>query len=1237
MTDVMKKAFTWSVVSMTILWSVGFSAFVPLIAQAAECPALEAGDLMKAQTGSAVYILNSDLEASYFPNREVYGTWRADFSGLTVLSADCFENYPPAEHGVTVLPGTYLVTRVETPRVYVVLPGNVAQPIGNAEVAEALYGANWASRVRDVFTFNWRDYNVSADVLDEAVPHEGMFVKTADSSDVYRVVDGAYAMVDGDLGPWTQFVNTVSSAVFNTLEISGDTITPAEIVEDPTQGATSSDSSGDNGDDTPVVGPTGAVTFSLSASTPDTETVPGGSLGVPYLRFNVKAGNSAAQVNTITVRLGGVGDRTDFDKVYLYNGNTRVDTGRTLNTDDEVTFNVNMTIDAGDTESLEVRADHNTVAGTATAGNENYFQIRNVDAVDANGSVSGSFPIRGNVLVMGSQDVGTVTVTAAGSNATAEIGEDDVLIGQFDVAASSADDVQVAMMRLQNKGSADTSALSNIHLLVNGSEVAEGVLAGDDYIDFEFEDLLTIESGDTEGFKVYADVGIADTSDTFQLILDEVNDFEIYSDDFDGFRAGVTNTSLDSSGTGGSTAAITITLEGGAINVDWDGTSEDVRIDQNNVVFGTFTMQATAEDLDIDQMNFDLTKNANGDKCLEDLRLRDKNGRGSYSLTAVTACTTSATASEYKVEDLILSQGVTYEWELIADIASDADADDQYTWTWAASEVTGEGVSSDNTITSDDFSSASLTSPSLTVAASTLTVRSSALTDDTVVNGTDDVLFFKGEFEASSVSDVTLTSLTVQDQNTTAWDNLIDQLSLYIGNDVDPSVDSPIDVDTTVDSEEAIFNDIDYVIPAGSSNRVKFWIYGDITDGSTTGTVDVKIVDGDADDEDDEDVTLVNSSGTAITSSNVTTDRDITVAGTGSLTVVVDTDLAALENDQYVLAGTDRALVGMLELQATNEDVQLRDLVLNVSSTGSTTSSIETTFDSFSIYDSAALTNALATVDATKGDVTFEDVNYTVQDGKTQYLYIGAEVNPVSNEGSGTALPDTFVKFRGEDTGTTARGVSSKGDLAASDVTVTEGTFTNETRVIGVAISASTSFADGVLTGGQKTFFTFQVTADANGNETTSTGDVLSAHITQMNLQLSTDVGTASSENVSGIQLCRRDVSRCISLNTVGTLSDTTTTVSLQTGSDGYVDVTDFTTASDEYIDSGETVTFELKATFSNVTDKFAQGSVQNLDSSGIVWGYDTDDDGTDEYSHTDLRLQPRPSDYPDVIGGALN
>lgn len=1225
MTNVLKKAFTWSVVAVTLLWSVGFAAFAPMIAQAAECPELEAGDLWKTASKTAVYMQNEDGEALAFPNEKTFLSWGLDFGDVVTLSNSCAEDLELAGF-VPYAPGT-LVYRDGFGTVYVVGINGAVTPFADYAALDAVFGANAVAKSRMVSDSHWlAAYDNTGDELDGTMLPDGLFVKTSASSDVYFVLDGMLYDVEGTVpAPW--MVVTVSADLLDSVEMADESMTASEIaamaVDEVLMGSGSTD---DGEDDTTPAG--GDLEVSVAGSTPDSATVPAGALAVPYLTFVVEAGSADVAIEQVTVRRGGIGDDDGFEKVYIYNNGVRVDNGRSLNNDGEATFNVNMEIGKGDSETFEVRADLAT--STSFSGDENYFEIIEVNT--DGGDVEG-LPVRGNKMVHGSRSIGSVTVDGTGSDSTVEIGQDDVLVAQFSIEADG-DDMNVASVRLQNGGSAETDVLSNIVMKVGGTTLATGSI-DDEYVQFNFEDMYSIEDGESKTFKVYADISITDSGDDFVFFVDEESDVVAYSEDYEDYQALVTITDYSAEAD-----SFSVTVEGGDVNVDFDGEDMDVRVDQNDAVFGVFTITPMSEDLDIDEMRFTLVKNASGSECLDDIRIRDKNGRGTYSLDAVAAeCSTSNNNIVYAAEDLTLTQGVTYEFEVVADVSSETTAEgDTYTFSWSASGVTGEGVESDNAITSDDFSSGALTGPTVTVEGSSLVVRSLALSDDTVVNGTDNVLLFRGTMQAGDVSDVVITSMTVGSSTTNSaeWDEIFDSLKLFIkkGGSINPTTDVAVDVDNSPDADGAMFEGFNVTVKAGSAEKVTFEIYGDVTDGNETGDVDVQIEEIEGTDADDEDVDAENSSGTAISSSPVVGSRTLTVSGTGTLTAVVDTDYTGIKNDKYVLAGTDSVLVGRVKLQADNEDVMLEDLVL-VSTSSASTQVVEETFSTVGLYSSPDLSagSLLVEEDMTEGDITFTGVDYTVKNGATQYIYIGVKVNSIGTSDDGTATASTTVEFRAKDAGTTAQGVSSNDDI---NPTVSEGTWTNEVTVVGTKVEVSSTFADGNLSGGTQNIFSFKVKAMAGGNTDTD-GEVLTSVLSQVKLQLSTDVGTASSSNVTGLKLCRVGSSEsCLDLETADTLSDSTTTVALQTSGDSsVVNMTDLS-GDDEYVDDGETVEYVVKATVSNVTDRYLQVTIVDLDDAGLVWGYDVDNGGVD-FTHSDLRADSRTSDYPDLVAGTLD
>ena len=1257
MSDVLrfsKKLFTLSVVAMTIAWAVGLNLLIPAGVSAATVAVadVEAGDLIKLADQTSVYYVNEDMQRMYFAFGWLYKTWFSNYDAIQTLTAgtDLDEHFPPASRGaVSPRPGSCETMKSPaSPAVYMVSYGGVRHKIASEEAAVALCGAEWAKHVHDLPDFVISLFPIGGEV-DGMSPVPGQLIRSESDGPVYVVGEDskAYALDGSVPAAWAGEVRLVSQAQWDALVGMGEgTKTVASLTADVAQlGSTPNDNNNnDNNDNNSTSTSTGDLKVSLAGNTAEADVVPGGAQNVEYLSVVLQAMSGDVDVDSLTFHRGGVGSNDDFNKIYLYHDGSRLENGRTLNNDDEVTFNVNLHINSGDSETLVVKADMDTLSANATNGDQNRFELVSKDAIEASGAdVSGSFPIRGNLLVVGSQDTGTVTVDAGGTDTTVKIGQDDVKVGEFDVTASTTD-INVTSITLQQKGSINMSSLANIVLKRSGVLIATGEVVGDDRVKFDFETSNKILDGDQATYRVYADVGITDLSDTIQFILDESSDLSAWSSDNSGFEVGVTNNLT----TG---AAMELTVEGGKINVDFEGNSADVRQDQNDASFGTFTIMSTAEDIDINTLDLSIHKVANT-LVLEDMKLRDKNGHGTFSLTSPTAIGVAATSSTVRLEDITLVKGVKYEFEVLGDVPNTATSNYSYYFAWGAGSVDASGVSSDNTIAADDFSSAALTGPTIDVNTSSLVVRSSALSDDTVVNGTKNVLLYRGTLEAGSTSDVNITSMTFGTSSlSNAWSNRLDGVKLFVvglNDTVDPVVTAPASTDNTVTSNEAIFDGMDVTVKKGSANRMKLEVYGDITDGSTTGDVALELTAVDANDEDDQDVAAENSSGVLISVTALASDRAITIAGTGTLTIVMDTDYTTLKNDRYALAGTAKYLAGRMKLVADREDVSINDLSIRfvTNSAASTFSDLDLNIDTISLYSDPSMADnkLLGTADFS-ASTTIQDLGYTVSNGQTAYLYIGLKLNSVGTEADGTAVVSSSFKIKADATGVDVKGASSNDDIVP---TVTASTLTNDVTIAPVKITdVSSDFAGGSLVGGNQTVGSFKVTADA-GRNTDSSGDVLSAHLLTLGLQLSTDVGASAASNTSALQLCRVDSGNCISLMTTSTggagasriLSATNTTVTLIDATSGTstINMSLFADNNDEYVDSGETAEFTVKATMANTVDHFVQVKVVSLNSSGMSYGVDTTGDGTDDYFFYDIRKDaPRGTDYPSLTSKALN
>src|SRR3989344_6823388 len=185
MSDVLKfgkKVFTSSVVGATMLWSVGVSALLPAVANAAVCPALASGDMVKVSGKAAIYSVDKMNKILYFPSGDEFKSWSGlsatapnQYAGYVTITQECFDSLAvPSAYpgGVNYRAGSYVVKRPSSDQLYVVLPGNSLAKISVTD-AKALYGATYkVMTVADAF---WPHYvNRGADVA--GTVHEGMLV-----------------------------------------------------------------------------------------------------------------------------------------------------------------------------------------------------------------------------------------------------------------------------------------------------------------------------------------------------------------------------------------------------------------------------------------------------------------------------------------------------------------------------------------------------------------------------------------------------------------------------------------------------------------------------------------------------------------------------------------------------------------------------------------------------------------------------------------------------------------------------------------------------------------------------------------------------------------------------------------------------------------------------------------------------------------------------------------------------
>ena len=586
-----KRAFAILLAITTVLWSVGMSMMAaPLTADA---QSLSTGDIVTGETLSTVYYYASDGQRYAFPNSDTYFSWHSDFSGVQEIS-DSELAAIPLGGNIVNRPGSHWIKIQSDPKTYAVTPQGQIRWIESESVAEGLQGSDWNQFIMDVPDVFFTDYTVGPSLTDASDAYNGALVD--DGGDTYLIWDGEKRLVTSAGFSANRFQTRFvldGSGIDLAGMTSGSDITgemPA-LTDDAQLGG----------------GVTGGLEASLASDTPASATVPGGADSVAFTKVKLMASSGSADIDSLVMKLGGVGDDSNIDDAYLYDGNMRLTDGRSINSQTrEVTFSaLDLSLDAGEAAYLTVRAD--TTGGLSNGGDTANFGIMSESDITASASVSGNFPIVGNTMTFSNQDAGTIMIDKTGSISDPTLGEKEAEIGKFTLETDD-EDGHLHRITLNIDDAADHS---NFKLHHGSDMLAEGVSDGDDLVTFELTNPLFLEEGDTENFDVTADIG-GDSGEDLSVAVEEPSDIVAIGDDF-GFNMGVNIDDYDDTSCSMSTQDCSYSMvEGGDLTFAFNGPStQDIQVDGDDQVFMDFTV-TTGNYVELEELQVQLDCVASG-------------------------------------------------------------------------------------------------------------------------------------------------------------------------------------------------------------------------------------------------------------------------------------------------------------------------------------------------------------------------------------------------------------------------------------------------------------------------------------------------------------------------------------------------------------------------------------------------------------------------------------------------
>ncbi len=680
---------------------------------------------------------------------------------------------------------------------------------------------------------------------------------------------------------------------------------------------------------------TGNLTVALAPDNPAGVTLPYKATRVTMLKFVI---SGSGVVNSIAVQRYGAGAATDFDNVYLYDGGVRLTTGRSINsTTHMATFTgLNIAVNGSKTLSLVVDFDD---AGSGS-GNVNGFRINSASDIVANTTVGGNFPITGNLFSTVSQSVGSITIEKTGSLTNPKIGQTGAKIAEFKMTGGSSEDLTVHGITLFQTGNISRTNLSNFVLKQGGATIASApAMDSTDHINFTFTTPITLLKGQVKTFELYADIGPSSRiNDTIKIYLEESADLYATGNTY-GVGVMVTN-NYDGSTTGSKFSQVSV--EGGQITMSFQGPStvdyavqnQDVELirfniaSQNNIEIRSFKVTFTAIGTSVGLGTGSATK-------YTDVKLVDTSNNqvvaGPKDLT--TTATSVATETLIFTDIWNVNANQTRTIKVTADIANYTPASDERIKVTLGDGSNNGPLSAANAVKNLDnnlFITSGIV-PSGDIAGNTHNVKSGSLTvslagtptDQTHINGAQDIAVTGINFQAGTGKDVKVTSIkiTAAGANSCATEtDCVLVVKLYDGSNQIGDTKSL----NSASDPSAIFSNLNLDIAKGTTKTivVKTSLNTLSTVASNT-SLHFDVVSS-------TDVTAQDSDGNTISVSGSVTGPTQTITGSGTLTAALAPDEIDVTDAHNIIAGKSDVTLAKIRFTAANEQLRLTKIRIKI-------------------------------------------------------------------------------------------------------------------------------------------------------------------------------------------------------------------------------------------------------------------------------------------------------------------
>ena len=745
------------------------------------------------------------------------------------------------------------------------------------------------------------------------------------------IVNGTSATTFSPNGNVTR--GEVAKILSNAIKVSDgqDICEPSDEDEDNTDEDNTDE---DNTDEDDVVTYDGTLEVSLSADSPDAQSIPQNGSNIPFLALDfTNTGNDDVEVKGLVVAHGGLGDESEVDSVKVFDGIKQRGSDRSFTSDEEIAqlnfSNDPVVVEAGTTKTIVVAFDMD--AGTSSGGEHNasILSPSDITAVAADSGadveVAGDFPVRGATMRVSNVAVGSLDFDYQSvADNEVEVGQAEVEFAKMKLTATSTEDVLLQAMTLEFQG-ADDGDLANLYVEFNGTRVSE-------VADFVENEKVTFDltNNDDEGFvvekgknitvRIKGDV-LAGVSNDITVGFDDVASDVLAHGLVYGFGIGLTDTGSPD----------TVSIIGGDITFAFNSSARDVATDTDNVEFGVLTLSNMGEAVEL-QKNLTLNVGGSANDLISDVRLVDL----ATGKTFMGPEDPDGSNDVVFGDEQILETGDVLTLSLQGDIAAATGYEGRtIEFTLDNTSIEVKGIESNRTSTTasgehDIRPKSDISTKEYTIAEPSITFTSKTLSSDFYVSSAKGAIVWKGSVRASDVQDVVVRSMTFTQATgpLAATEDDIIGFSLY---KKEGNVMTPVETDQDLSGANIAFNSLDedggtsgLLVPAG--DEFELVLTADISSEATSTRTIIVVLDTDsvdAEDEQGDDAEVTNAGDLP------TTGVTFTLQDNGNLTVSLDS--GNTPDSTILVAGQSTPVpVAVFKAEAQYEDIQIKDATVTI-------------------------------------------------------------------------------------------------------------------------------------------------------------------------------------------------------------------------------------------------------------------------------------------------------------------